>query len=122
MMALDYFTILGTLEVSEIKQVMKKLGHNPTNEELTEMFSSVDKDGNNEIDFEEFCKLMASKMSNDPEKELKDAFNVFDSDHSGSIDRNELAQLMKKLGQALTDAQIDSLARGKQPLSNLRAF
>ena len=48
-------------------------------------------------------------MSNDPEKELKDAFNVFDSDHSGSIDRNELAQLMKKLGQALTDAQIDSL-------------
>ena len=109
MMALDYFTILGTLEVSEIKQVMKKLGHNPTNEELTEMFSSVDKDGNNEIDFEEFCKLMASKMSNDPEKELKDAFNVFDSDHSGSIDRNELAQLMKKLGQALTDAQIDSL-------------
>ena len=50
-------------------------------------------------------------------------FNVFDSDHFlGSIDHNELAQLMKKLGQALTDAQIDSLARGKQPLSNLRAF
>ena len=61
-------------------------------------------------------------MSNYPKKELKDAFNVFDSDHLGSIDHNELAQIMKKLGQALTDAQIDSLARGKQPLSNLRAF
>ena len=59
MMALDYFTILGTLEVSEIKEVMKKLGHNPTYEELTEMFSSVDKDRNNEVDFEIFCKVMA---------------------------------------------------------------
>ena len=58
MMALD-FTIIRILEKSEIKEVMKKLGHNPTREELTEMFSSVDKDGNNETDFEEFCKVMA---------------------------------------------------------------
>jgi hypothetical protein len=45
----------------------------------------------------------------DPEKELKDAFSVFDSDGSGSIDRKELKRLMKKLGQALTEAELDAM-------------
>jgi calmodulin len=45
----------------------------------------------------------------DPEKELRDAFAVFDTDGSGSIDRKELKRLMKKLGQALTEAELDAM-------------
>jgi calmodulin len=100
----------GTIELNEIRQVMRKLGQNPTEEELQEMISSVDDNGDKEIDFEEFLILMKSRcLEQDPEKELRDAFAVFDTDGSGSIDRKELKRLMKKLGQALTEAEVDAM-------------
>jgi Ca2+-binding EF-hand superfamily protein len=89
---------------------MRKLGQNPTEAELIEMINSVDDNGDNEIDFEEFLVLMKSRIGErDPEKELRDAFAVFDTDGSGSIDRKELKRLMKKLGQALTEAELDAM-------------
>jgi Ca2+-binding EF-hand superfamily protein len=101
---------LGTIELHELQQVMRKLGQNPTEAELIEMISSVDDNGDNEIDFEEFLLLMKSRIGErDPEKELRDAFAVFDTDGSGSIDRKELKRLMKKLGQALTEAELDAM-------------
>eukprot|EP00536_Pseudo-nitzschia_multiseries_P006996 jgi/Psemu1/286820/fgenesh1_pg.156_\ len=102
----------GTIELNEIKQVMRKLGQNPTEDELKEMISTVDDNGDHEIDFEEFLVLMKSRTDvdpKDPEKELKDAFAVFDTDGNGSIDRKELKRLMKKLGQALTEAEVDAM-------------
>eukprot|EP00540_Astrosyne_radiata_P012102 CAMPEP_0116841188 /NCGR_PEP_ID=MMETSP0418-20121206/10785_1 /TAXON_ID=1158023 /ORGANISM="Astrosyne radiata, Strain 13vi08-1A" /LENGTH=221 /DNA_ID=CAMNT_0004471585 /DNA_START=69 /DNA_END=732 /DNA_ORIENTATION=+ len=100
----------GTIELHELQQVMKKLGQRPSEAELIEMINSVDGNGDNEIDFEEFLILMKSRIGErDPEKELRDAFNVFDSDGSGAIDRKELKRLMKKLGQALSDAELDAM-------------
>lgn len=89
---------------------MRKLGQNPSEAELIEMISTVDDNGDHEIDFEEFLILMKSRIGErDPEKELKDAFAVFDTDGSGSIDRKELKRLMKKLGQALSEAELDAM-------------
>ena len=75
------------------------------------MIKSVDKDNNNEIDFEEFLTLMSSKKpgKDDPDRELKDAFAVFDADGSGTISRSELKKLMKSLGQKLSDAELDAM-------------
>lgn len=101
---------IGTIELHELQQVMRKLGQNPTESDLIEMINSVDDNGDNEIDFDEFLILMKSRIGErDPEKELKDAFAVFDTDGSGSIDRKELKRLMKKLGQALTEAELDAM-------------
>jgi Ca2+-binding EF-hand superfamily protein len=103
-------TCAGTIELHELQQVMQKLGQNPTEAELIEMISSVDDNGDHEIDFNEFLILMKSRIGErDPEKELRDAFAVFDTDGSGSIDRNELMKLMKKLGQALTEGELDAM-------------
>ena len=89
---------------------MRKLGQNPSEAELIEMISTVDDNGDNEIDFEEFMILMKSRIGEkDPEKELRDAFRVFDTDNSGSIDKKELKRLMKKLGQALSEAELDAM-------------
>jgi len=101
----------GTITLAELKEVMKSLGQNPTEKELTQMIKSVDDNGDNEIDFEEFLILMSSKKpsSNDPDKELRDAFAVFDADGSGSISRTELKKLMKNLGQTLSDAELDAM-------------
>lgn len=94
----------------ELQQVMRKLGQDPSEEDLIEMIASVDDNGDNEIDFNEFCVLMKSRIGKrDQDEELREAFAVFDSDNSGAIDRKELKRLMKKLGQALTEAEIDAM-------------
>lgn len=86
------------------------MGQNPSEAELIEMISTVDDNGDNEIDFPEFLILMKSRIGEkDPEKELRDAFRVFDTDNSGSIDKKELKRLMKKLGQALSEAELDAM-------------
>ena len=55
---LRYFTLfchrIGTIELHELQQVMRKLGQNPTEADLIEMINSVDDNGDNEIRFENF--------------------------------------------------------------------
>jgi Ca2+-binding EF-hand superfamily protein len=89
---------------------MRKLGQDPSEGDLIEMIRTVDGNGNNEIDFDEFLKLMKMRIGErDPDQELKDAFAVFDTDQSGSIDRKELKRLMKKLGQKLSEQELDAM-------------
>lgn len=102
--------IIGTIELHELQQVMRKLGQNPSEKELREMIRTVDDNGDCEIDFDEFLLLMKSRIgTRDAEQELRDAFAVFDTDNSGAIDRKELKRLMKKLGQALSEAELDAM-------------
>lgn len=91
---------------------MKSLGQNPTDKELKRMINSVDDNGDNEIDFEEFLVLMSSKKGGarvDPDRELRDAFKVFDKDGNGSISKSELKHLMSNLGQRLSDEELDAM-------------
>lgn len=99
----------GTVTLKELKGVMRALGQNHSDTELSEMIKSVDENGDNEIDFTEFLVLMKSRIGDtnlDPDKEFRDAFKVFDIDGSGSISLSELRKLMEKLGQNLSEAEI----------------
>ena len=42
---------------------MKKLGENPTEDELQNMINKFDEDGNGTIEFTEFLCMMATKVS-----------------------------------------------------------
>ena len=67
----------GTITTKEITAVMRNLGQNPTEEDITDMIKEVDIDGSGSIDFEEFLYMMAKKMRDtDSEEELKSAFRV----------------------------------------------
>eukprot|EP00565_Helicotheca_tamesis_P007886 CAMPEP_0185724060 /NCGR_PEP_ID=MMETSP1171-20130828/663_1 /TAXON_ID=374046 /ORGANISM="Helicotheca tamensis, Strain CCMP826" /LENGTH=149 /DNA_ID=CAMNT_0028391835 /DNA_START=108 /DNA_END=557 /DNA_ORIENTATION=- len=100
----------GTITLVELEEIMRSLGTNSTKEELREMVNSVDENGDNMIDFDEFLVLMKSRKKNDdPDKELRDAFNVFDKDGSGAISRQELQSLMQKLGQNLSKEELDAM-------------
>lgn len=48
--------------MEELATVIRSLDQNPTEEELEDMITEVDADGNGTIEFKEFLNLMANKM------------------------------------------------------------
>ncbi|MED6212169.1 hypothetical protein PIB30_080610 [Stylosanthes scabra] len=70
----------GCITVEELATVIRSLDQNPSEEELQDMITEVDADGNGTIEFDEFLNLMAKKIkdTDDAEEELKEAFKVFE--------------------------------------------
>lgn len=102
----------GTISTAELGTVMRSMGQNPTEQELTEMISEVDNDDSGSIEFPEFLKLMTEKMaSSDPEQDMRDAFKVFDKNGDGVITATELRYVMTNLGEKMTDEEIDEMLR-----------
>ena len=52
----------GQIEQGELKDVMKKLGLNPTAEELKDIIQDIDRDNDGQIDYNEFLRLMSTKL------------------------------------------------------------
>lgn len=51
----------GTIDAEELRQVMRSLGENVTDQEIDEMIAEADKDANGTIDYEEFVQFLAQK-------------------------------------------------------------
>ena len=56
---------LASYFYSELGSVMKKLGENPTENQLLELVNKFDEDGNGTIEFSEFLIMMTTKVKID---------------------------------------------------------
>lgn len=84
---------------------MRSFGHNPSDAEIKETMAQGDKDGNEEIEFEEFCRLLLIKRRESAATdEMKEAFMALDRNNDGFIDKDELAEL-----DGLTRAEVDQI-------------
>ena len=102
----------GTITTKELGTIMRSLGQNPTEDELQDMISEVDGDGNGIIDFTEFLIMMDRKMTDkDSEEEIRNAFKAFDKEGKGYISASGLRNVMMNLGEQLTDEVIDEMIR-----------
>eukprot|EP01132_Coremiostelium_polycephalum_P006765 gene6765-8390_t len=102
----------GCITTKELGTVMRSLGQNPTEAELSDMINEVDADKNGTIDFPEFLTMMARKMADtDTEEEIREAFKVFDKDGNGFISAAELRHVMTSLGEKLNDDEIEEMIR-----------
>merc|ERR1712087_157092 len=102
----------GTISEKELGTVMRALGLNPTEEELTQMVQEVDTDGNGEVDFDESCSMMIRRMEDeDGDEEILEAFQVIDRDGDGFISEADLKDLMTNLGEKVTEEELKDMIR-----------
>jgi calmodulin len=105
------------ISAKELKQAMKSLGQESTQEDIKRLMEEADTDGDGLINFYEFSMMMKElpngeitteiKMVLERERDrngkMKGAFSVFDKDGDGFISAKELKQAMDSLGEALTE-------------------
>ena len=77
---------------------MRKLGLNPTQDELDDIIRDIDKDMDGEIDYNEFLRLMSTKLKDSQtQEELFEAFQVFDTNGKKQFGFRELEEVSNML-------------------------
>merc|ERR1711941_191676 len=76
----------GCVDSKELKVAMRALGFEPKKGEIEKLIHSVDDDGDGEMDWDDFLRMMEVKILNkDPKDDLLKAFRLFDDDETGKI-------------------------------------
>ena len=100
----------GYIDRYELHKTLKEMGQDRTDEDVRAIIRSVDLDGNGKIDFEEFKLYMKPKINNRmSEVQLQQAFELFDEDNRGYIDKSNLKSGMEKMGEKLTNKELDEM-------------
>ncbi|XP_021909569.1 probable calcium-binding protein CML27 [Carica papaya] len=87
----------GKISATELRDVLKAMGSDYTENEVQRVMEEVDADRDGFINFQEFSDLCRSN-SCDSSAELRDAFDLYDQDHNGLISSSELHLVLNRLG------------------------
>ncbi|XP_030885537.1 calmodulin-like protein 5 [Leptonychotes weddellii] len=100
----------GTVNTQELGAVMQALGKDLSEAELKELIAQVDTDGDSVISFQEFLAEVVKRMKSwGSEQDMQEVFCTFDLDGNGRISVDELKQAMAKLGQTLSQEELDAM-------------
>ena len=101
-----------SISVKELSTIMRQLGQNPTDEEVAKMMEDADTSGDGEIDFFEFCNLMAKRIKQtDHDEELIEVFNLFDKNGDKCISASDLREVFVELGHEISEDECKLLVR-----------
>jgi Ca2+-binding EF-hand superfamily protein len=102
----------GNITKNKLKKILNNLNYFPTDDDLNDMVAIVDKNGDGNINFNEFLELMCDKMDqNDSEEEILEAFRIFDKGSKGYVTRVDFKQIMKYLGETIEEDELDELMK-----------
>ncbi|EKX47820.1 hypothetical protein GUITHDRAFT_86224 [Guillardia theta CCMP2712] len=105
----------GTINTRELGQLIRALGKNPSQDEMTNLLREVDPNGEGNIDFNAFCNVMARPFRQpETEAELLESFRAFDRDGSGTISTQEFRTVMRNFGEPLTDDEVDEILKAAE--------
>ena len=105
----------GYVEAKDLGTMLRLLEFNPTERELRDMIDKLEEDPLNPkgmITRDAFLVCVAKK-SRDPDTidELIQSFKLFDRDGSGYIEEKDLRFILCKMGDGLTDEEIDNFMK-----------
>merc|ERR1711937_71383 len=83
----------GSIATGELKVAMKALGFEPKPGEIEKLIHSVDDDGDGEMDYDDFERMMERKIL---DKDQKEVIAESDKDGDGELSVEEFLAVMKK--------------------------
>ncbi|NP_956294.1 myosin light chain 1, skeletal muscle isoform [Danio rerio] len=104
---------------NQIADIMRALGQNPTNKEVTKILGNPTADDmvNKRVDFEGFLPMLQVVINN-PNKATYDDYveglRVFDKEGNGTVMGAELRIVLSTLGEKMSEAEIDALMQGQE--------
>ena len=103
----------GKIERKEMKTILKKLGKEGTEEEIEQIWKSMNKiESDSTISFNDFIEfikrfnLSKNTMSTD---DIINAFEIFDKNHDGTIAINEFKHILMDLGQKFSEDEVNEI-------------
>lgn len=89
----------GQISVTELRDVLKAMGSDYSEEELKRVMEDIDSDQDGYINFSEFSTFWsASSNSANAASELREAFDLYDQNRNGLISATELHHVLNRLG------------------------
>ena len=102
----------GSITINELGSVYKELGHDFSEEELSDMMKTIDFNEDGYITFQEFLSLYKKNVLIDvQEQKTREAFRICDCDGNEFVTFDELKIVMKHVGEHLTDHQVVDLLK-----------
>uniref|UniRef100_A0A3Q2VIZ9 Myosin, light chain 1, alkali; skeletal, fast n=1 Tax=Haplochromis burtoni TaxID=8153 RepID=A0A3Q2VIZ9_HAPBU len=119
--AFGLFDRVGDNKVAynQIADIMRALGQNPTNKEVTKLLGnpSADDMASKRVEFEGFLPMLQA-IINSPNKagfeDYVEGLRVFDKEGNGTVMGAELRIVLSTLGEKMTEAEIDALMAGQE--------
>lgn len=108
----------GAIDKGELASALTGYHFMYSDQEIDIIFNAMDADGDGEVTYEEFVKLMcpdAATIINKFRKtyknmaEVKAAFRKFDKNRDGSLSKGELERVMFSTGVSFTDVEVDAI-------------
>merc|ERR1712093_203800 len=97
----------GSIATGELRVAMKALGFEAKKGEIEKLIHSVDDDGDGEMDYDDFERMMEQKILNKDQKDdLLKAFALMDDDKTGKITLANLKRVAKELGETLSEEEL----------------
>ena len=94
----------------ELANIFKALNIDVTDEEIKQMISEVDLEGNGEINFEDFITIVNRRgKESDTEEEVLRAFKIFDKEGNGLISITDLRHIILDGGCELSEEELNDM-------------
>merc|ERR1712026_656410 len=105
----------GKIPVSQIGDVVRALGQNPTESEVKKLV--VEHRTDDRVTFEQFLPIMqaiCSRRSTDTSDDFIEGLRHFDKDGNGFISSAELRHMLTSLGEKMSEEDVEDLIRGQE--------
>lgn len=89
---------------------MTSLGYDVKNPLVYQILSNLDKNGKNNINFDEFLDLMTAKMGDkDSKEDILKVFQLFDENSNGHITLESLKRVARELGEDMSEEELKEM-------------